>query len=250
MMVKKVDILGVGISVIDPLKAVALLKCWIAQRFRCYVCVAPVATLVDCQRMPEYRQVVNAAAMVTPDGMPVVWLTRAKGYCDIERTYGPDLMRNMCDQGRALSLRHFLYGSTAETLKALEAKLIENYPGILVSGSYSPPFLVQARQEPDEIINLINGAKPDIVWVGLGSPKQDFWMSLNRARIDAPVLVGIGAAFDFISGAKPQAPRWMQHSGLEWLFRFCCEPRRLWKRYLISNTLFIFYIIRSLLTRK
>jgi len=218
---------------------------WVGQKQRTYVCVAPVATLVDARRNPLYAAAVNAAGMVTPDGMPVVWLARAHGCRDVERTYGPDMLLEVCNLGQDLGLRHFFYGGTEDTLQKLQQKLLGFFPRILVVGHYAPPFHPQVVQEESQVIDRINSAAADIVWVGLGSPKQDFWMQLHRPLLNAPVIVGAGAAFDFCSGVKPQAPRWMRPLGLEWFFRLCCEPGRLWKRYLIGNSLFLFYLMKD-----
>jgi N-acetylglucosaminyldiphosphoundecaprenol N-acetyl-beta-D-mannosaminyltransferase len=172
-----------------------------------------------------------------------------KGCKNIERTYGPDLMKEVCNRGRGMGLRHFFYGSTAQTLERLKQCLTNAYPGLNVVGIYAPPFRDQAQRENPEVIDLINSSGADVLWIGLGSPKQDFWMSLHRPLLNAPVMVGSGAAFDFLSGVKPQAPQWMQQSGLEWLFRLCCEPRRLWRRYLVGNSLFILYVIQDFFKR-
>ena len=247
---KIIELLGVKISITNLLMAYEFIKHMITQRQKGYVCVAPVATLVDSQRIKGYREVINQAVMVTPDGMPVVWLAKLKGAKEIQRTYGPDLMRLVCNNGQNLGLRHFFYGATQQTLVQLQNCLKALYPKIEIVGAYAPGFQSQAERISDELVRLINDAKADILWVGLGSPKQDFWMHINRSLLNVPVMVGAGAAFDFLSGAKPQAPIWMQRSGLEWFFRFCCEPRRLWRRYLIGNSLFIFYILRDLFKGK
>ncbi len=244
-MLKTIPILGVNVSRVNLVSAVQQICEWVRQKQLTYVCVAPVSTLVDAQRDSQYLAVVNAAGMVTPDGMPVVWLARAHGGKDVLRTYGPDLMLSVCNHGQDLGLRHFFYGGTEDILRKLQQKLVESYPQILIVGSYAPPFRPRVWQEDKEVIDHINSSSADIVWVGLGSPKQDFWMHLNRPLLNAPVIVGAGAAFDFCSGAKPQAPRWMQACGLEWLFRLCCEPGRLWKRYLIGNSLFLIYLIKD-----
>jgi N-acetylglucosaminyldiphosphoundecaprenol N-acetyl-beta-D-mannosaminyltransferase len=141
--------------------------------------------------------------------------------------------------------RHFFYGSLPETLDRLEEKLKLKDPGLIVAGKISPEFTPGVRTENKETLDRINSARPDILWVGLGSPKQDLWMSIHRPLLDVPVMIGVGAAFDFLSGVKPQAPRWMQKSGLEWVFRLASEPRRLWRRYLIGNTVFIYYVCRE-----
>lgn len=248
-MFKTIFLLGVNVSRVDPELAVRQICDWVKQKKRTYVCVAPVATLVEARRDPLYAAAVNAAGMITPDGMPVVWLARAHGCHDIKRTYGPDLMLDVCNHGQGLGLRHFFYGGTEDTLRKLQQRLQGIFPQLLVVGSYAPPFKEQAEQEEAQVIERINRVSPDIVWVGLGSSKQDFWMHWNRPLLNAPVIVGAGAAFDFCSGVKPQAPRWMQACGLEWFFRLCCEPRRLWKRYLIGNSLFLIYVIQDLLKR-
>ncbi len=245
-MLKTVPLLGVNVSRVNPVLAVRQICEWVGQKQRTYVCVAPVATLVDARRNPLYAAAVNTAGMVTPDGMPVVWLARARGCKDIERTYGPDILLEVCNHGQDLGLRHFFYGGTEDTLQKLQQKLLKAYPQMLVVGHYAPPFHAQVVQEENQVIDRINNSTADIVWVGLGSPKQDFWMQLHRPLLNAPVIVGAGAAFDFCSGVKPQAPRWMRPLGLEWFFRLCCEPGRLWKRYLIGNSLFLIYLIKDL----
>ena len=244
-----VNILGVNVSITTPYQACDQIFEWVKNHCKVYVCVSPVSTIVDCQRDEEYRQVVNGASMVTPDGMPVVWVARSiKGVQGIERTYGPDLMLRVCDQGQKIALKHFFYGGTPQVLADLSEALKRKYPQINIVGMHAPDFKPQAVVESAGVIAQINQSHADVLWVALGSPKQDFWMSINRPVLDVPVMVGVGAAFDFISGAKPQAPRWMGRSGLEWLFRLCAEPRRLWRRYLIGNSLFIWYVVKDVLT--
>jgi N-acetylglucosaminyldiphosphoundecaprenol N-acetyl-beta-D-mannosaminyltransferase len=217
----------------------------IARRDKGYVCVAPVSMVMDCQNDPSYLEIVNKADLVTPDGVPVAWLGRLAGYKEVARTYGPDLMERLCDHGRAHQWKHFFYGATPDVCDRLERSLKGKFPGLIVVGKLSPPFTPKVELLSDEVAALINAAKPDIVWVGLGAPKQDFWNVINRSVLEAPVLIGIGAAFDFLSGVKPQAPRWMQAAGLEWFFRLCCEPGRLWRRYLIGNALFVWLLLKS-----
>ena len=209
-----------------------------------YVCVAPVSSLVDANQDFAYQQILNNADMVTPDGMPVVWLLQAHGNNFVRRTYGPDLMKKLCLE---TPLRHYFYGGTESVLNELEQRLKKDRPGIKIVGMCAPPFRPQAVVEPKAVVDAINAVNPDIVWVALGSPKQDYWMQLNRQTIDAPVIIAVGAAFDFLAGVKPQAPKWMQQCGLEWFFRLCSEPKRLWKRYVFGNTLFLIYCIKYLL---
>jgi N-acetylglucosaminyldiphosphoundecaprenol N-acetyl-beta-D-mannosaminyltransferase len=244
------DVLGVKISAVDPQKAEEVIADMIVHRQKGYVCVAPVSTVMDCRKDPAYCQIVNHADMVTPDGAPIAWLGCLAGHKHVRRTYGPDLMLQLCDHSRALGWKHFFYGGTPEVCDKLEHRLKEQFPGVNIVGKFSPPFMPQAMPLDKELALRINALQPDIIWVGLGAPKQDFWNVLNRGVLDAPVLVGIGAAFDFLSGMKPQAPRWMQNAGLEWLFRLCCEPQRLWRRYLIGNAQFLGLLLVDRLRRK
>jgi N-acetylglucosaminyldiphosphoundecaprenol N-acetyl-beta-D-mannosaminyltransferase len=238
-------LLGVNISAVNLDTALTAIKDMVARRCKGYVCVAPVSTIVDAKRDPAYRAVVNAAAMVTPDGMPVALIGRHKAGAQVGRTYGPDLMLKACDEGRAYGFRHFFYGGTQAVCDKLVNSLEARFPGISVAGRIAPPFMVKAGVAAKDVVDAINAARPDILWVGLGSPKQDFWMALNREGLEVPVMVGVGAAFDFLAGSKPKAPRWMQVLCLEWLFRLICEPRRLWKRYLVGNFLFIYWVIKE-----
>ena len=246
MMLKTISLLNVNVSRVNPVLAVRQICEWARQKERTYVCVAPAATLVEARRNSAYAMAVNKAGMITPDGMPVVWLAKLKGCRDIERTYGPDLMLEVCNHGQDLGLRHFFYGGTADTLEKLQERLRGLYPQILIVGSYAPSFQPVGWQEDAAVIDRINKSEADILWVGLGSSKQDFWMEMHRPMLNASVIVGAGAAFDFCSGVKPQAPRWMMACGLEWFFRLCSEPGRLWRRYLIGNSLFIYYVIKDL----
>jgi N-acetylglucosaminyldiphosphoundecaprenol N-acetyl-beta-D-mannosaminyltransferase len=248
--VETYDVLGVKISAVDPHRAEEVIADMIVRRQKGYVCVAPVSTVMDGQKDPAYRQIINSADMVTPDGAPIAWLGRLAGHEHVRRTYGPDLMLRLCDHGRARGWKHFFYGGTPEVCDKLGHCLKAGFPGLQVVGKVSPPFMPKAMPLDKELAAQINAAQPDIIWVGLGAPKQDFWNVLNRAALDAPVLIGIGAAFDFLSGMKPQAPRWMQNMGLEWLFRLCCEPKRLWRRYLIGNSQFLGLLLVQCLKRK
>jgi len=239
--------LGVGISAINMDIALDLIESWIARRESHYVCVTPVHSVMECYRDPELRHIFNVSGMTTPDGMPLVWLSRLFGYHYVDRVYGPDMMLALCKRSITKGYRHFFYGGADGVLDQLVANLQQRFPGLMIVGTYSPPFRTLTPDEDDEIVKTINNADPDIVWVGLGSPKQERWMATHIGRIRAPVLIGVGAAFDFLSGRKRQAPRWMQRSGLEWLFRLLTEPRRLWRRYLINNPLFVALVVLQVL---
>ncbi len=155
----------------------------------------------------------------------------------------------VCDFGQTRGYRHYFYGATPEVLERLESRLKNQFPDIKIMGSFSPGFSKQCQDENSEVLQEINRLRPDILWVGLGSPKQDFWMYRHRDKLEVPVMIGVGAAFDFIAGTKPQAPAWMRRTGLEWFFRLCCEPKRLWKRYLIGNSRFLYYLFRDSLMK-
>jgi N-acetylglucosaminyldiphosphoundecaprenol N-acetyl-beta-D-mannosaminyltransferase len=240
---KKVNILGVGISAIDMDDALAQISYWIERRERHYVSVCNVHTVMECQRDTHMLQAVNGAGLATPDGMPLVWLGRAKSKRPVQRVYGPDLMFALCKLSAQNGHRHYFYGGGQGTPQLLAQRLTARFPTLQVVGAYSPPFRPLTAEEDAEIVDRINAVHPDVIWVGLGTPKQDLWMADHRDRLNAPVLIAVGAAFDFHAGRKKQAPHWMQRSGLEWLFRLLSEPRRLWKRYLVYNPLFVALVL-------
>jgi N-acetylglucosaminyldiphosphoundecaprenol N-acetyl-beta-D-mannosaminyltransferase len=235
----RVNILGVGVSAINPSTALHTIGRWIAAGEPHYVCVSGVHGVMESQRDATLRQIHNRAGLVTPDGMPLVWLSRLKGHRTVARVYGPDLMLDCCRLSVERGYRHFFYGGMEGVPELLARRLTERFPNLRIVGSYSPPFRALTPAEDEAIVRRINDAEPDIVWVGLSTPKQERWMAEHRARLRAPVLIGVGAAFDFHAGLKRQAPAWMRRSGLEWLFRLVTEPRRLWKRYLVNNPLFL-----------
>ncbi len=239
----RVNVLGVGISPLTRDQAVTTMEGWIRLRDRQYVCVSGIHGVMESQRDAQLRGIHNAAGMVTPDGMPLVWLSRLKGFSFVERVYGPDLLLAFCERSVPAGYRHFFYGGGPGVAERLIERLRARFPGLRVVGSYTPPFRPLAPEESETVVRLINAADPDVVWVGLSTPKQERWMSDHRDRLAAPVFVGVGAAFDFHAGLKPQAPHWMQRSGLEWLFRLWKEPRRLWRRYLRNNPLFVWHIL-------
>jgi len=222
--------------------ALSIIEGWIARKEPHYVCVSGMHGVMECQQDEELRRIHNAAGLVSTDGMPLVWLCRLKGQRSAERVYGPDLMLALCSRSQAKAYRHFLYGASPEVLEALAARLKARYPSLKVVGSYAPPYRQLDPLEDAQIVDLIKQANPDVVWVGLSTPKQERWMAEHVERLGVPALIGVGAAFDFHSGRKRQAPRWMQRSGLEWLFRLLSEPRRLWRRYLLNIPLFACYL--------
>ena len=235
----RVNILGVGISAINLQQAVQAIDAWIASRTAQYVNVCAVHTVMECQRDARLRRIVNGSGLATPDGMPLVWLSALHGHGQVSRVYGPDLMLAVCARAQETGSRHFFYGGAPGVADRLVRNLTARYPRLAVAGTYSPPYRPPDTEEDREMLDRINAAAPDVVWVGLGTPKQDYWVARHRPLLDAPVLIAIGAAFDFHAGLLAQAPRWIQRSGLEWLFRLAHEPRRLAFRYLVYNPWFV-----------
>ena len=235
------EVLGVGVHAVQIGDVVERIERWIAQEAHGhFVAVTGMHGVMEAQHDPTFKQVLNAADLVVPDGMPLVWLGRRRGYALERRVYGPELMETFLERtgGR---YRHFLYGGTEAVLAALVERLRDR-GGVNVVGTYSPPFRPLSAAEDQQVTSLINAARPDVLWVGLSTPKQERWMFSHRARLRVPVALGVGAAFDFLAGLKPQAPKWMQEHGLEWLFRLGSEPRRLWRRYLIHGSQFVFRV--------
>ena len=241
----RLNVLGVGISPINLRQAVDQLDAWIATGQRHYVCICNVHSVMECRRSAEVRQVFNQAGLVTPDGMPLVWLLRQSGYPDVSRVYGPDLMLAVMERSLTAGHRHYFHGGVTGVAEALAEIMRQRFPGLAVAGVSTPAFGTARELCTEDVADRINRTEPDIVWVGMSSPKQDLWMSCMRPLLRAPVLVGVGAAFDFHTGRIRQAPRWMMRSGLEWAFRLGQEPRRLWRRYLIDNPWFVFEVSRQ-----
>jgi len=211
---------------------------------RC-VCIANVHVLMEAYDSREFRKAVNDADLVTPDGVPLVWMMRAKGAHKQERVYGPTLMSHVLESAARESIPVGFYGSKPEVVKQLVKKLQVRYKFLNVTFSYSPPFRTMSPEEDTGMVEQINQSGARILFVGLGCPKQELWMAEHRGRVNA-VMLGVGAAFDFHAGLKPQAPAWLQRIGLEWLFRLLIEPRRLWKRYLYHNPRFIVLALADL----
>jgi N-acetylglucosaminyldiphosphoundecaprenol N-acetyl-beta-D-mannosaminyltransferase len=225
------NVLGVAVSALDLDGAVRLVADAVAEGKRGYICVCGAHGLIECQSDPDLRRIHNQAMAVTPDGMPLVWALHGDGHAAAGRVYGPDLMQAVFAQGQSTGMRHFLYGTTPVNLLSLEARLLRMFRQARIAGAFAPPFRPLTRSEEDDVCAMINASKADVVWVGLSTPKQEKWMARMRERLDAPVLLGVGAAFDFIGGNKAGAPKVMQKAGLEWVFRLVSEPRRLWRRY-------------------
>lgn len=238
------DVLGVNISAINMCMAVETIEGWIMSNDPNYVCVFSVHGIMECQRDPALRDIANKAGLRTPDGMPLVWLSRRAGHTHVSRVYGPDLMLELAGRSSVTGHRHFFYGGAPGVAADLEETLTRRFPGFHSAGTYTPPMLPVGELESDETIRMLNDSQADIVWVGLGTPKQDWWVANHRPLLKAPVLIAVGAAFDFHTGRVRQAPGWMQRNGLEWLYRLCQDPQRLWRRYILGNGQFVLLLGR------
>jgi N-acetylglucosaminyldiphosphoundecaprenol N-acetyl-beta-D-mannosaminyltransferase len=245
----RVNVLGVGVNVTSLREAVTMVERWICQRAKHYVCITGAHGVMESRRDDALRGILNQAGMVTADGMSLVWYSRLVRNAPAERVYGPDLMRALTAISPERGYRHFYYGGPPGVAEKLKDAMEATYPGVTIVGTLSPPFRELTPDEDNAIVARINAACPDIVWVGLSTPKQEFWMARHLGRIDAPVMIGVGAAFDFLAGTKRQAPPWMQRNGLEWLFRLLTEPRRLWRRYFYIVPGFALLTARELAAR-
>ena len=235
-------VLGVGVSLVDIPAAVLRIQEWIRDGEPDYVCVTGVHGVMESQRDAELKRIHNDAGMVVPDGMPLVWIARRRGYRFVDRVYGPDLMLAFCAASERAGHRHFLYGGAEGVPELLRDRLVERFPALQVVGTWSPPFRPLTEVEDREVVQRITDSGADVVWVGLSTPKQERWMSAHVGRIPA-VLLGVGAAFDFHAGLKKQAPPWMQRAGMEWFYRMVSEPRRLGPRYLRNNPEFLLRMV-------
>ena len=237
--------LGVQIDALTWHEAVDRLLGWARDRQSRYVTICNVHVVVTASRDAGYRQVIDGADMATPDGAPVAWMLRKLGFAGQPRISGPDLMWALCERCAAEPLPVYFYGSTESTLAAMDVRLRAAFPGLLIGGLESPPFRALTADEDAAAVARINASGAGFVFVGLGCPKQERWMAEHRGRVNA-VMIGVGAAFDFHAGVVSRAPAWMRDNGLEWLHRWASEPRRLWRRYLVTNTLFILGAARQL----
>ena len=241
-----IAVLGVHLNSTSYAHATGIILDWSTRRESRYVCAANVHMLMEAYDSPMYSQIVNSADLVTPDGMPLVWMMRLKGQRDQQRVYGPTLMLHILEAAARENISVGFYGSSPEVLQALTAKLYDRFPNLKVAYSFSPPFRDMTPDEDASAVNEINQSGARILFVGLGCPKQEEWMAEHRGKVNA-VMLGVGAAFDFYAGVKSQAPSWMQKIGLEWFYRLLTEPRRLWWRYLYHNPRFIFLAALDLL---
>jgi len=237
--VPRANVLGVGVHAISMSTAVPMLCTAVAERRKGYVCVAGVHGVMEAQRHPDLLSIFGNALLVVPDGTPTVWMGRLQGHRQMRRIFGPDLMLALISQLEGNGYSHFLYGGDYGVAEHLRRLLADKFPGANIVGTYTPPFRPLTKAEESEFINLINRCRPDVIWVGLSTPKQERFMAELSPRLHTTLMIGVGAAFDYHTGRLKDSPAWIKCCGLQWLHRLTQEPTRLWKRYLFNNPPFL-----------
>ena len=243
------SVLSAPVDVVSWDDALARIRRWAEARESRYVCITNVHSVVTAGQDAGFGRVLREADMATPDGAPVAWMLRRQGHAGQARINGPDLMWKYCEQAAGRGESIYLYGGMPETLERLQQVLLGRFAGLRIAGAYSPPFRALTAEEDAAVVAAINASGAGSVWVSLGCPKQEKWMAAHRGSVRA-VMIGVGAAFDYHAGTIARAPLWMQRNGLEWLHRLASEPRRLWKRCLVTNTLFVLGAARQLILRR
>ena len=242
----RVNVLGVGVDAIDMPQAIErIVNAAKSPTGGEYVCVTGVHGVMEAQRDPKLREILNRSLETTPDGMPMVWLGRLAGHRRMRRVYGPDLMLEICRASVSEGRTHYLYGGNTGVATELAERLRQRVPGIRIVGTFTPPFRALSEDEEMRLAREVETLQPDFFWVGLSTPKQERFMAQYRGKLSAKVMLGVGAAFDMHSGRTKQAPSWMQRLGLEWLFRLLQEPRRLFKRYAVNNPTFVWRVLQQ-----
>jgi N-acetylglucosaminyldiphosphoundecaprenol N-acetyl-beta-D-mannosaminyltransferase len=236
---RRANVLGVGVHAIDLPSAASIIESAIQGGRKGYVCVTSVHGVMEAQRDPQFRDILNHALLVTPDGMPTVWVGRLQGNSTMKRVFGPDLMLEVCRRSVGTGIRHFLYGGNPAIADELAERLRHWFPGITLVGTFTPPFRPLEPSERLALESRMETTLPDIVWVGLSTPKQERFMAANFRRFPCKIMIGVGAAFDLLTGHVKDAPKWIKDAGLQWAHRLWQEPERLWKRYLVNNSAFL-----------
>jgi N-acetylglucosaminyldiphosphoundecaprenol N-acetyl-beta-D-mannosaminyltransferase len=236
---KRVNILGVGVSALSMDAALRESERFLDSGQRGYVCVTGVHGIIEAQGDQSFRNILNNSFLTTPDGMPTVWLGHLHGFKEMTRVYGPDYMLGLCERSMERGYRHFLYGGKPGVAEELRTELTRRFPTLKIVGTYCPPFRPLNAQEETDLCEQLERSQADVLWCGLSTPKQERFMAAYSSRLPVRLMVGVGAAFDLLSGNLREAPDWMKRSGLQWLYRLIREPKRLWRRYLINNPRFM-----------
>lgn len=238
----RANVLGVGVHAVNLPLAASIVDRAVSDGRKGYVCVTGVHGVMEAQRDSRFKGALDRAMLVVPDGVPTVWMGRWEGFQEMGRVFGPDLMKEICRRSAATGRTHFLYGGRPGVAEQLKRNLEAWYPGIRIVGTYTPPFRSLSTDEITDLQAVFSRLSPDIVWVGLSTPKQEQFMAENLHSLDCRVMIGVGAAFDIHTGSVKDAPQWVKSSGLQWFHRLCQEPSRLWKRYLVNNSAFLFQV--------
>jgi N-acetylglucosaminyldiphosphoundecaprenol N-acetyl-beta-D-mannosaminyltransferase len=235
---ERVNILGVGVSALNMESALRETELLLDLGQQGYICVTGVHGIMEAQSDEGFREILNRSFLTTPDGMPTVWLGRMQGFKQMSRVYGPDYMLGVCERSVTKGYRHFLYGGKPGVAEELRAALLRKFPGLQIVGTYTPPFRPLSTEEENDLRFQLEATQADVLWCGLSTPKQERFMAAYRQRMPVKLMVGVGAAFDLLSGNLSEAPDWMKKAGLQWLYRLMKEPSRLWRRYLLNNPKF------------
>lgn len=246
----KLCIVSMRVNIISLFQVIEVIQELLSKDAGSYVCISNVHMCMETFDSSHFKSVVNGADLVLPDGRPIYWAQRLLGASDAQQVRGQDIMMALCQKSAESELKIGLYGGSSDfVLEQVKDQLNKTYPGMKIVYSYSPPFRALSPEEDATVVSDINNAGVDVLFVGIGCPKQEYWMAEHKPKLRC-VMLGVGAAYDFIAGSKKHAPRWMQKFGLEWLFRLVCEPKRLWKRYLKQNPRFIYYFLQQWLLGK
>ena len=239
-----INVLGMRVDMVQIPEVLSMMEEWIKNGARGnYIVISNANDAVLSRRDPNICRAVNDSSLSVPDGISLVMLGKIRGHKLKRRVYGPELMEEFCKLAAEKGYRIFFYGGAEGIPEKMRSKLLAKYPGLKVVGTYSPPFRELTEEDDRQITEMINRTKPDVLWIGLGCPKQQLWMNKYKDKIEVPVMVGVGAAFDFHAGTKSQAPKWMRENGMEWFFRLLTEPRRLWRRYIVDGAFFLYNVI-------
>jgi N-acetylglucosaminyldiphosphoundecaprenol N-acetyl-beta-D-mannosaminyltransferase len=235
----RANVLGVGVDAVNLTAAADIIDSAAAAGTKDYVCVTGVHGVMEAQHDHRFKAILDRAMLVVPDGVPTVWLGKLQGHSNMGRVFGPDLMTELCRRSPLTGRTHFLYGGKPGVAEELKANLEKRFPGIRIAGTYTPPFRPLSEEEKTALNDTLAKMEPDIMWVGLSTPKQERFMAENLGSLNCKIMIGVGAAFDLHTGRMKDAPQWIKNAGLQWLHRLCQEPSRLWKRYLVNNSGFL-----------
>src|SRR5437868_3071272 len=242
-MLPRVNVLGVGVHAVNMRSTISYLEAWIRDGVKGYACLAGVHGVMEAQRDPCVKSIFANALLVAPDGMPTVWMGHMQGYSTMQRVFGPDLMIEIMSGQEFRSCVHFFCGGEPGIAERLRETMLRRFPWVQIAGTYSPPFRPMTRIEEGELEDKVRSIRPDIIWVGLSTPKQERFMARYLSTLDTKLMIGVGAAFLFHTGAIKDSPRWMKRTGLQWFHRLMQEPRRLWRRYLMNNLPFVVFAL-------